>query len=714
MDTSTNEEQREAVSTDNGGDVASDTRPSLMRVVVHNVSKWATKDEMAKVIAAVPGMAELKGYVVAKKAPGMASVIVDFPPALKAPLCACLGTLGKVAEVDREEEQRRTDRIMYKRQQQRAKREAKRQLRIAEAEGQEQPEPEDICTPEAMCSVVAPLLLEGEEAATLRKARDVRNSLAKKCFSKMRKDKRGHPVWLDSLDRSQPFFRPPPVLQSPVAEGYRNKVEFSILPALVRKDREGREAEAEAETETEAETEADALPPMCVGISRRVTDPALGLDEARAYPAAWLEQARIFPPSVCVAAQALEAFLNSDQVPSDLRPHSYNMGRGGERGGKRERQADTPAAVCGDTPIQDTKEGEDKAEEKGEGAEVPKAAETKVDVGFWHQLRIRLHTPDEDDVYTAAYAILGVQDSRGGPADMEAGAHLCVTKALEAVAASLSGCDSISRVDTAVQLYHGSKALGVYTPDTLTPTPGPTLLYRVKHQNTQARVPYQVSEGGFVQVNQAASDVLFDAVAQQALKCYPSAPHIRLMDVCSGSGAMGLAVSHCAHQMGRQVSIWGVDIIEGSILTARANAEALGLDAEYVVGDARQAVQQYLDNLPQDGVPTVCVVDPSRAGLHPSVLKALRMESRIEHIIYVACSHKALAKDCLSLMERRGNRFPYNPFVPEAYFCVDMFPHTRHVETVLCMTRACDSTGDFAPQGAVAADAGTAETEATV
>ena len=71
--------------------------------------------------------------------------------------------------------------------------------------------------------------------------------------------------------------------------------------------------------------------------------------------------------------------------------------------------------------------------------------------------------------------------------------------------------------------------------------------------------------------------------------------------------------------------------------------------------------------------PTVVVVDPPRAGLHPRVIARVA-ELAPRRVVYVSCNATTLARD-LALFAGLGYTAPW--IQP-----VDMFPHTEHVECV--------------------------------
>ena len=75
------------------------------------------------------------------------------------------------------------------------------------------------------------------------------------------------------------------------------------------------------------------------------------------------------------------------------------------------------------------------------------------------------------------------------------------------------------------------------------------------------------------------------------------------------------------------------------------------------------------------------MVDPPRKGMQEAAIEAVAsMEP--ERIVYVSCEPSTLARDIL-----RFNAYGYTLSDAEAY---DLFPRTKHVETVVLMSRVKD------------------------
>ena len=75
----------------------------------------------------------------------------------------------------------------------------------------------------------------------------------------------------------------------------------------------------------------------------------------------------------------------------------------------------------------------------------------------------------------------------------------------------------------------------------------------------------------------------------------------------------------------------------------------------------------------------IIVVDPPRKGCDNAVLDAI-LKSEPHKIIYVSCNPNTLARDIKILLQ--NNSYEIKEITP-----FDMFPHTAHVESVVCLTR---------------------------
>ncbi|XP_075093368.1 zinc finger CCCH domain-containing protein 24 isoform X2 [Nicotiana tabacum] len=111
----------------------------------------------------------------------------------------------------------------------------------------------------------------------------------------------------------------------------------------------------------------------------------------------------------------------------------------------------------------------------------------------------------------------------------------------------------------------------------------------------------------------------------------------------------------------------------------------------------------------------VAIVDPPRVGLHPTVIKLLRTNSRLRRLVYISCNPESLVANAIelctpspdeaergnnknnrgwrnmssaSLARHRTKSMPSSePFQPVKAMAVDLFPHTSHCELVMLLER---------------------------
>jgi tRNA/tmRNA/rRNA uracil-C5-methylase (TrmA/RlmC/RlmD family) len=150
-----------------------------------------------------------------------------------------------------------------------------------------------------------------------------------------------------------------------------------------------------------------------------------------------------------------------------------------------------------------------------------------------------------------------------------------------------------------------------------------------------------------------------------------------LVDAYSGSGLFALSAA------ARFSSVVGVEVSPGAVAAARANAERNGIaNARFTVADAARIFAEL--DLP--GSDAAVIVDPPRKGCGSAFLDQL-VAFAPRTIVYVSCNPASLAADLAHLLAAGYRPGQIQPF--------DMFPQTRHVETVAVLAR--DHTGGSTP-----------------
>ena len=188
-------------------------------------------------------------------------------------------------------------------------------------------------------------------------------------------------------------------------------------------------------------------------------------------------------------------------------------------------------------------------------------------------------------------------------------------------------------------------------------------------QDTLCGVPVQLGPLSFYQVNTLGAEQLYQVAAEYAA---PS-PEDLLLDLYCGMGTIGLSMVHQCKEL------IGVEIIPEAIESAKSNAARMGAEiaakSRFFCADAGQAATQ----LAAEGLtPDIIVLDPPRKGCDEATLSAVvRMAPR--RLVYVSCNPATAARDA-AWLAKEGYRV-------ERIQPVDMFPRTKHVETVISLSQ---------------------------
>ncbi|CAJ1067348.1 tRNA (uracil(54)-C(5))-methyltransferase homolog-B [Xyrichtys novacula] len=218
------------------------------------------------------------------------------------------------------------------------------------------------------------------------------------------------------------------------------------------------------------------------------------------------------------------------------------------------------------------------------------------------------------------------------------------------------------------------------------------LLYGQPHIHEEVLgFKFRISADAFFQVNQSAAEVLYRTVRDLCVPRYgeregPGKASGTLLDVCCGTGAIGITMSD---RVGRIV---GIELIEQAVEDAKHNAVLNNaLNCEFIPGKAEVVLPAVMSQLSSAGEKLIgAVVNPSRAGLHYKVIRALRNQPGIRRLVFVSCKPDGEAmrnfRELCCLPDDR-KKLTGEAFSPTLAVPVDMFPHTPHCELVLLLER---------------------------
>ncbi len=194
---------------------------------------------------------------------------------------------------------------------------------------------------------------------------------------------------------------------------------------------------------------------------------------------------------------------------------------------------------------------------------------------------------------------------------------------------------------------------------------------------------FKISPFSFFQTNSRGAEVLYGVAREYAMGCLrdcragyaagsgqAKTREPVIYDLYCGAGTIAQILAPYAKK------VIGVELVEEAVEAARENAAMNRLDnCEFMAGD----VLKVLDAMTEK--PDFIVLDPPRDGIHPGALEKI-IAYGAHYMVYVSCKPTSLARD-LGVLQANGYRV-------ERMRCVDMFPGTVHVETVVLMSRVRD------------------------
>ena len=173
---------------------------------------------------------------------------------------------------------------------------------------------------------------------------------------------------------------------------------------------------------------------------------------------------------------------------------------------------------------------------------------------------------------------------------------------------------------------------------------------------------FKITPFSFFQTNSLGAEVLYE----KAREYIGDTNEKVVFDLYSGTGTIAQILAPVAKK------VVGVEIVEEAVEAAKVNAKLNGLDnCTFWAGD----VLKVIDELGE--VPDLIMLDPPRDGVNPKALMKI-LNFGVDRLVYIACKPTSLARD-LEMIQGRGYKV-------EKIACVDLFPNTVHIETVVLLS----------------------------
>ena len=177
---------------------------------------------------------------------------------------------------------------------------------------------------------------------------------------------------------------------------------------------------------------------------------------------------------------------------------------------------------------------------------------------------------------------------------------------------------------------------------------------------------FRISPKSFYQVNPAQTEVLY----QKAIELADLSGDETVIDAYCGIGTIGLIASdHAKQVIGVELN---KDAVRDAVVNAKLNEAA---NIEFYNNDAGVFMSQMAA---KGESADVVFMDPPRTGSTPQFMDAVAI-LKPKKVIYVSCNPVTLERD-LEYLTKKG-------YTAQKAIPVDMFPWTKHVETVCLMSR---------------------------
>ena len=177
---------------------------------------------------------------------------------------------------------------------------------------------------------------------------------------------------------------------------------------------------------------------------------------------------------------------------------------------------------------------------------------------------------------------------------------------------------------------------------------------------------FRISAKSFYQVNPLQTEVLY----QKAIELAALTGKETVVDAYCGIGTIGLIASdHAGKVIGVELN---KDAVKDAVINAKRNAAG---NIQFYQNDAGVFLTQMAETGDQVDV---VIMDPPRSGSTEQFIDAVAV-MKPSKVVYVSCSPETLARD-LEYFKKKG--YQAKVAVP-----VDMFPWTKHVESVILLHR---------------------------
>ncbi|MGM0603348.1 MAG: 23S rRNA (uracil(1939)-C(5))-methyltransferase RlmD [Bacillota bacterium] len=174
---------------------------------------------------------------------------------------------------------------------------------------------------------------------------------------------------------------------------------------------------------------------------------------------------------------------------------------------------------------------------------------------------------------------------------------------------------------------------------------------------------FKINSLSFFQTNTHGAEKLY----AEAKEYVGSSKGKNVFDLYCGAGTISQVIASEAD------NIIGIEIDEEAVKMAEKNAALNNIEnCSYIAGDVLEKIDEINEKA------DLIIIDPPRPGINPKALEKIASLNTPE-ILYISCNPKSLARDLVEL--------DFSGYKIESFKAVDMFPHTKHLETVVYLKK---------------------------
>ena len=193
-------------------------------------------------------------------------------------------------------------------------------------------------------------------------------------------------------------------------------------------------------------------------------------------------------------------------------------------------------------------------------------------------------------------------------------------------------------------------------------------------EDTLCGCTFRISPKSFYQVNPVQTEIIYN----KAITYAGLTGKERVIDAYCGTGTIGLIAASKAKE------VIGVELNRDAVKDAVINAKRNNIKNEqFYNADAGKFMVELAE---QNEKVDVVFMDPPRAGSDEAFLSSV-VKLAPKKVVYVSCNPETLARDLLYLTKHGYRAQECQP--------VDMFPWTKHVETVVLLSKGAKGPVDL-------------------